>query len=548
MPERSEGRHLGRYLIRRRLGTGGFARVYLAFDPDLEFEVALKVLKAQYADDPAAVERFRREATTAVRLRHPNVVTVLAVGRLDEEFDGTPAGAPYLVMDYLPDSLASRLAATPALPEAEVRRIGAEVARGLAYAHQAGVVHRDVKPDNVLFGRDGQAVVTDFGIARAVADTLAPATRSAVVGTPSYFSPEQARGLPLDGRTDIYALGVTLYQAATGALPFTGEDWYSVMRQHVEDPPTPPRTRNPALSPELDGIILRALAKDPADRFPTAGAMADALAGVTGSTRVAGPMLEERDTHQTVVIDPYEGSRASTQLAARDDHGGRRWVVAGGVVGVALAASVLLLIISQSSVPEPTSIPGPVAEAPADSPGVAIDSLAANGPFAAPLRGFNDSLLRVAPTPATLMVLVPAAAELRVNGTPVGPGSWSSDTLPAGRYTVQATIAPSGECPGSESSETVTLVPGQPREVRLRLRRCGTLSIVAAPSGARYSLVPRDGGASRDGRLPLTRPLVLLEGTYQLVVSAPTCTDFRQDDLQISAGSAITTRTPLICG
>ncbi|MBV9879462.1 MAG: serine/threonine protein kinase, partial [Gemmatirosa sp.] len=226
MPEHSTelpaGRRLGRYLVRRRLGAGGFARVYLAWDPDLEIEVAIKVPKPQLADDPGAIDRFRREATTAARLRHPNVVTVLTVGRLEQPFDGAPADTPYLVMDYLPETLTGRLAATPILPEPEWLRIGEEVARGLAYAHAQGVVHRDVKPDNILFGRHGEAVVTDFGIARAVIEGATPASRSIVVGTPEYFSPEQARGLPLDGRTDIYGLGVTLYRAATGTLPFTG--------------------------------------------------------------------------------------------------------------------------------------------------------------------------------------------------------------------------------------------------------------------------------------------------------------------------------------
>ena len=133
--EPAAGRHLGRYVVRRRLGAGGFARVYLGWDPDLEIEVAIKVPKPQLADDEGALERFRREATTAAKLRHPNVVTVLTVGRLEEDFDGAPPETPYLVMDFLPESLAGRLAASPILPESEWLLIGAQVGRGLAYAH-----------------------------------------------------------------------------------------------------------------------------------------------------------------------------------------------------------------------------------------------------------------------------------------------------------------------------------------------------------------------------------------------------------------------------
>jgi serine/threonine protein kinase len=265
--EQPAGRHLGRYIVRRRIGAGGFARVYLGWDPDLEIEVAIKIPKPQLAEDEGALERFRREATTAARLRHPNVVTVLTVGRIDERFDGVPTDTPYLVMDYLPESLASRLTATPTLPEAEWLQIGAEVGRGLAYAHSRSVIHRDIKPDNILFGRHGEAVLTDFGIARAVVEGMTAASRSIVVGTPEYFSPEQARGLPFDQRTDIYGLGVTLFRAATGALPFTGVDWYAIMRQHVEDAPPAPRSLNPALSVEAERLILRCLAKAPDDRY-----------------------------------------------------------------------------------------------------------------------------------------------------------------------------------------------------------------------------------------------------------------------------------------
>ncbi|MDF1504423.1 serine/threonine-protein kinase, partial [Roseisolibacter sp. H3M3-2] len=278
--EHLTGRFLGRYAVHVRVGSGGFARVYRAYDPELDLDVALKILKPEIAEDPETVERFRREASTAARLRHPNVATVLNVGRLDDAFEDCPPGTPFLVMDFLPDGLGRRLADRGSLPEDELARIGEDVARGLAYAHDCGVVHRDVKPDNVLFAADGRALVTDFGIARAVHAGASTSSRQVVLGTPSYFSPEQARGLPLDGRSDLYSLGVTLYQAATGTLPFAGDDWYEVMRQHVEAEPPAPRERAPHLSAAFEAIVLRCLAKDPADRFQGAGELADALAAV----------------------------------------------------------------------------------------------------------------------------------------------------------------------------------------------------------------------------------------------------------------------------
>ena len=545
MPDRFQGRRIGRYAVRRRLGAGGFARVYLGFDPDLEFEVAIKVLKAQFAEDPDAVERFRREATTAVRLRHPNVVTVLTVGRLEEEFDGSPVGGPYLVMDYLPDSLTGRLEQSPALPEEEVRRIGAEVARGLGYAHQAGVVHRDVKPDNILFGRDGQAVVTDFGIARAVADTLSPITRSAVVGTPSYFSPEQARGLPLDGRTDVYALGVTLYQAATGALPFTGDDWYSVMRQHVEDPPPPPSSHNRALSPELDAIILRCLAKDPNARFASAGELADVLAGARRMP-AAVAALESGETHATVVVEPYRARNASTASGFQPERSRRRWLVAGVVLGGVIAGGAMTMFIRAAMVEPPAPLPGPAA---ADT-GATIPSFvrppASAGVFGSSQIGeLTDSIL-TANALAELSVSAPGAA-IRVDGISVGRNAWRADTMEPGTHEIRATVPSSGNCPSADTTVAVTLRTRGVHDVRLRPRGCGTISITTSPSPARFQLRPVGGGPERTGMFPVPQPLVVPAGRYRLVVSVPTCQAY-DDEVVVSAGNPLTKTIKLLCG
>ncbi|MDQ6827456.1 MAG: serine/threonine protein kinase, partial [Gemmatimonadota bacterium] len=218
MPDRYVGRHLGRFRIDELVGAGGFAWVYRGWDPELDIPVALKVLKPQFAGDEAFESRFRREALTASHLRHPNIIRILGVGR--------DADAVYFAMDYVPQNLTARLRVMKTLPEPLLAQIGIDVAAGLAFAHREGVVHRDVKTDNILFDDHGNALVADFGIARASSVVNEETATNMVVGTPQYFSPEQARGLALDGRSDIYSLGVTLYRAATGMLPFTGDDWY----------------------------------------------------------------------------------------------------------------------------------------------------------------------------------------------------------------------------------------------------------------------------------------------------------------------------------
>lgn len=240
MPERYLGKTLGKYRIDALIGTGGFAWVYKAFDPELEIPVALKVLKPQFGGDADFVTRFKREASVAAKLRHPNIVKIYTIGREGD--------AVYFAMDYLPTGLADKLEAMDHLAEEAVIQIGMDVSRALGFAHREGVIHRDIKVDNIMFDDHGNAVVADFGIARALTGYTNQTGTGMVVGTPQYFAPEQARAKPLDGRADIYSLGVTLYRAATGRLPFVGDDWYEVARQHVEDVPAPPRTLNPHIS------------------------------------------------------------------------------------------------------------------------------------------------------------------------------------------------------------------------------------------------------------------------------------------------------------
>jgi eukaryotic-like serine/threonine-protein kinase len=292
----------GRYELGEVVGQGGMAVVYRATDRTLGREVALKVLREQYADDPEFVERFEREARSAARLAHPNVVDIYDVGSDD--------ATHYIVMELVDgDSLKSLVRRAGALPPALVIRFGREVAAALEYAHRRGLIHRDVKPQNVLVDADGHAKLTDFGIARA-AETVSLTQTGTVLGTAQYMSPEQARGQQLGPASDIYSLGVVLYELATGRLPFEGQSPLAVALRHVQDEPTPPRRLNPSLPPALELVVLRAMAKDPADRYASAAELAEALE--------SGP-------------DPIQ--QRTARAAAAPGHPG-----AGGASGVGLAA------------------------------------------------------------------------------------------------------------------------------------------------------------------------------------------------------------------
>ena len=265
------GQRLGPYTVERLLGQGGFAWAFVGREAD-GTPVAIKVLKPQYAGDPQFETRFRNESETAAKLEHPNIIRIRSVARTGRHV--------YFAMDFCPDSLAARIAREGPLPEAHIVRLARDIAAALHFAHKQGVIHRDLKPDNVLIRSDGTAVLTDFGIARSITGYTASTGVNMTIGTPQYLSPEQAQGRPLDSRLDFYALGVTLYKAATGEVPFHANDWYELARMHVEDPPPAMRKKRPELSKRFERVVLKCLAKHPDDRYADAGSLAADLDAV----------------------------------------------------------------------------------------------------------------------------------------------------------------------------------------------------------------------------------------------------------------------------
>jgi len=256
------------YEILEELGRGGMAIVFKAREKQLERDVAIKVLPFSLAFDKEFVERFQREARTSAKLEHPSIIPIYRVGKSGR--------CIYFVMKFLRGKpLSSVLAARGSLPPAEIRQVLVQVARALAYAHKSGIVHRDIKPDNIMFDEHGQGVVTDFGIAKAATGGKLTGTGMSI-GTPHYMSPEQARAQPLDGRSDIYSLGVVAYQCLTGGVPFDGEDSFSIGYKHImEEVPTPPLETYDQRT--VFEIIRRMMAKTPEDRFQTADELVQAL-------------------------------------------------------------------------------------------------------------------------------------------------------------------------------------------------------------------------------------------------------------------------------
>ena len=290
----------GRYQILRKLGTGGMANVYLAEDQELGRRVAIKILDDRHANDEQFVERFRREAKNAAALSHPNIVSIYDRGEAE--------GTYYIAMEYLDGrTLKELILSRGDAPVAVVVEYARQILSALRFAHRHGIVHRDIKPHNVLVDGEGRVKVTDFGIARAGTSQMTEV--GSIVGTAQYLSPEQARGGEVDQRSDLYSLGVLMYEMLTGTVPFNGDTPVEIAMKHLSQTPEPPSARRPDVPRELDMVVMRALAKDPEDRYQSADEMEADLDRVARGAGVA-PRTEETATQ--IMRSPIAGPLAAT--------------------------------------------------------------------------------------------------------------------------------------------------------------------------------------------------------------------------------------------
>ncbi len=344
----------GRYTIERPLGSGGMAEVFLAHDDVLDRDVALKVLRSQYAGDEEFYERFRREATSAAGLSHPNIVQVYDRGE-------TPEGTCYIAMEYVSGgTLKERLDERGPMEPGRALAVAGQVAEALWAAHERGVIHRDIKPQNILVTDMGHLKVTDFGIARAASAATISAT-NAVFGTAGYLSPEQALGEPATPRSDLYSLGIVLYELLTGVVPYRADNPVAVCMKHVTEPLTPPRRLDPTIPEAVDALVVKMLAKDPADRPASASEVLDDIEGArrgapppAPTPRTGTPRIGVRKTAKPAdpaAVATAGGRTAETAKSATPAAGGgrrqftgrrARWRGAAVVVLSALLALALL--------------------------------------------------------------------------------------------------------------------------------------------------------------------------------------------------------------
>jgi len=545
VPDRYLGQIISKYQVTRLLGSGAFSWVYEAIDQDLEIPVALKILRPEFSGQELAEARFRREAATAARLRHRNIVTVRDVGQVD--------GTVFVAMDLHPLTLGRRLALAGRLPEVECIRIGTDVASALAIAHAGGVIHRDIKPDNILLSTDGEAVVADFGLARALASAPALSATNQVMGTPQYFSPEQARGQEIDGRSDLYALGVTLYRAATGHLPFEGDDWYAVAKHHIETAPEPLRTFARELSPAFEAIVLRLLAKQPEQRFQSATQLLDALGALPGAPERSG-FTPRRNAH---TVDAFPAVRASARPGA---------IVAAILVTGTALTWMLLRDPTVSTRPGGGTSGDSAVRATVRPSDIGTPAESALGARVAPLGQAASALTAaaaaaeskrtvsrsrpVAVRTAWVEIAAPDSAQIYVDNRLVGTGRYS-DEFPAGaKLAVRAVIAnASPSCTSAVRDTAITLKAGDRVALSLPVRGCAVVNYDVTPRDARVTFTPLDGGPSVELRADSARALSLPEGRYEVRIQAPRCV-MGTDTLQVARrpdDAAITRRFPLIC-
>ncbi|MDH6182326.1 serine/threonine protein kinase [Microbacteriaceae bacterium SG_E_30_P1] len=345
----------GRYELGDLIGRGGMSDVHVGMDTRLGRRVAVKLLKPTLATDPAFRTRFRREAQDAAKMAHPTIVRIFDAGEeVVRESNGHESLLPFIVMEYVDGILLRDVIADGPVDPAEAARIVEQVLTALEYSHRAGVVHRDIKPGNIMVTSSGQVKVMDFGIARAISDSSATiAETSAIVGTAQYFSPEQARGETVDARSDLYSTGIVLFELLTGRAPFRGENPVSVAYQHVNSAAVPPSSLNPKVSPAVDAVVLRALAKDRFERYQSAAEFREDLERAAAGQVPARKQLAPTDFNSTLFgVNPTSvaGSEATMRQLTVDNDSRLRntqnrppvaWIWAGIVAIVVIIAAVI---------------------------------------------------------------------------------------------------------------------------------------------------------------------------------------------------------------
>jgi hypothetical protein len=519
-------KRVGKYEIAEQIGVGGFGVVYKAWDPFIQRWVALKTCSAS---DAEATQRFFREAQLAGALQHPNITLIYDFG-----IEGK---APYFVQEFLGGTDLDDMLANRTVSLDGMLAILLQVCSGLDYAHSRGIVHRDIKPANVRVLEDGTIKIMDFGIAKSIEAESRLTQTGVALGTAGYLAPEQLSGKPLDPRTDLFSLGVMAYEMVTGVRPFTGPNLSNVIYQILNQDPLPPRQRNPACPERLERALLKALAKNPDDRYRGVREFANELKEVLASLPQRGPSRRPETTTAMVreelarlAAQPTRGVTAATELAARQldqvpttglPLGAKRRRVRTVVIIAVAAVAVLAAIVG-------LYLSGTGTAAPAGSL-IAAGNTASQGPAGAPSPVLSP-VPTVAPTPATVEVelFVDPPADVEVDGQALGRVQSTRVSLPLGKHTFRQRIQGYRET----TNEVDVAAAGQ--TVTLHLPPFGLLSVVndfgVAVQGASVYL---DGNLL--GSLPV-RDRKVEAGTHELRVVWPEGSEYREQT-EVTAAS-----------